>query len=238
MSANRSRKIPDGVSRVRARGRRETSSPCLESSHQRRPTSYRTSCYVTPLMCTTVRRVPFLLVHGNHALNHDGSRIERIVKRQYLALRGSVLGLGLAAAALAAGGCINIFWRTEARALHRTGADSVRLVRTPVKAHLADGSTVVFRHGASIGGRQITGAGEAYALFGDTPTSRNSVPLDSVVGLETFEGKVLQAQTPRDSRTRSRRSSSTATSTRYASSPMPMESCGSTCETKRSRRIT
>ncbi|HSQ29258.1 MAG TPA: hypothetical protein VLN49_05375 [Gemmatimonadaceae bacterium] len=117
------------------------------------------------------------------------------MKRQNLALRRSVVSLGLAAVAVAAGGCINTFWRTEARALRPAAADSVTLVRSPVKAHLADGSTVVFRHGASISGRRISGAGEAYALLGDMPTPRSSVPVDSVVGLETFEGKVLQAQT-------------------------------------------
>lgn len=109
--------------------------------------------------------------------------------------RRGMVGLALSATVLAAG-CINTFWRTEARPLARpAGSDTaVTVVRTPVKAHLADGSTVLFASGAHISRERITGDGKAYALLASTPTARGAVPLDSVVGLETFEGKVLAAQ--------------------------------------------
>lgn len=102
----------------------------------------------------------------------------------------------LAATALSAG-CINTFWRTEARAIARPGAadTSYADVRTPVKAHLVDGSTVMFRSGARITHERIIGSGETYALLDSVPRGiRAEVPLDSVVGLETFEGKVLAGQ--------------------------------------------
>jgi hypothetical protein len=106
-----------------------------------------------------------------------------------------VLALAVAAPAV---GCVNMFWRTEARPVARpaAGADtSTTFVRTPVKAHLADGSTVMFASGARIGRGRIAGAGKAYALLATTATARTAVPLDSVVGLETFEGKLLAAPT-------------------------------------------
>jgi hypothetical protein len=92
---------------------------------------------------------------------------------------------------------VNTFWQTEVRSIARpsAGDSSVTVVRSPVKAHLADGGTVVFPSGASVGRGQITGSGQAYPLLGGTPVPRGAVPLDSVVGLETFVGKLLAAPT-------------------------------------------
>lgn len=64
-------------------------------------------------------------------------------------------------------------------------ADSVR-VRTPVKAHLPDGSTVVFREGVLIAGGRLIGAGTRYDLTLVNATAVAELPLDSVVGLESF----------------------------------------------------
>lgn len=104
--------------------------------------------------------------------------------------------LALAAAALTAAtaGCVHNYWRTEARAVVPPASDSATVIRTPVKAHLADGSTVVFRKGAAVTRSSIVGAGEWYPLLSDVMRPRDLVPLDSVVGLETFEGKLLTAQ--------------------------------------------
>lgn len=121
-------------------------------------------------------------------------RTESAVKRTHTRLRrGAVVG-ALVAVTMAGAGCVNRFWRTEPRALRLSSVDTPTVVRTPVKAHLADGSTVVFRHGATISRQRISGSGEAYALLGAAAVPRNDVPVDSVVGLETFEGKILQAQ--------------------------------------------
>ena len=63
--------------------------------------------------------------------------------------------------------------------------DSVQ-VRTPVKAHLVDGSTVVYREGVLVGGGRLTGAGTRYDLTLANPTPSAVLPLDSVVALESF----------------------------------------------------
>jgi hypothetical protein len=64
-------------------------------------------------------------------------------------------------------------------------SDSVR-VRTPVKAHLLDGSTVVYRKGVLVARGRLTGDGTRYDLTLANPTTVADLPLDSVVGLESF----------------------------------------------------
>ncbi|MEO8334655.1 MAG: hypothetical protein ABI664_06775 [bacterium] len=97
------------------------------------------------------------------------------------------------------GGCVHKFWVTEAHDVSLPTkdrrADAFQQIKTPLRAHLTDGSTVVYRQGATIQEGHIVGSGLAYPLLDDThSTVRNRVPLDSVVGVETFEGKVLMAQ--------------------------------------------
>ena len=110
-----------------------------------------------------------------------------------------VLRAGLLAlcAPVALAGCVHVFWRTEARAVARpaAGDTTVTQVRTPLRAHLVDGGTVVFRHGALVGRGVLAGDGVAYGLLGRTSSARGAVPLDSVAAIETFEGKVLGAPT-------------------------------------------
>ncbi len=68
-------------------------------------------------------------------------------------------------------------------------ADSV-VVRTPVKAHLIDGSTVVFRGGARVIGGTVSGTGMRYGLSLTDSTAVTSLPLDSVIGMESFRTEV------------------------------------------------
>lgn len=66
-----------------------------------------------------------------------------------------------------------------------TPADLVS-VTTPVKAHLIDGSTVMFWHGVRVAGGRVSGDGTRYSLtLGDTTVVTN-LSLDSVVGMESF----------------------------------------------------
>jgi len=105
------------------------------------------------------------------------------------------LGFALFIFATLAGmaGCVHKIWVTEARQIPLSGADHV--IKSPLRAHLTDGSTVVYSQGATISGGRIIGTGLAYPLLDDThSTVRHWVPLDSVVGVETFEGKLLMAQ--------------------------------------------
>lgn len=96
-------------------------------------------------------------------------------------------------------GCVHKIWVTEARQIPLPGkglpAGAEQVIKSPLRAHLADGTTVVYSQGARIAGGQIVGSGLAYALLDDAhSTVRERVPLDSVIGVETYEGKVLMAQ--------------------------------------------
>ncbi len=84
---------------------------------------------------------------------------------------------------LAVSACF-IVRKVSVEEVNRT-ADSVR-VRTPVKAHLLDGSTVVYREGVVVASGRLTGAGTRYDLALTNPTSVAELSLDSVVGMESF----------------------------------------------------
>ena len=88
---------------------------------------------------------------------------------------------------LAVSACF-IAHRVSVEEVSRT-ADSVR-VRTPVKAHLLDGSTVVYRDGVIVAAGRLTGAGTRYDLALANPTSVDELSLDSLVGIESFRTSV------------------------------------------------
>jgi len=67
-----------------------------------------------------------------------------------------------------------------------TTGDSVT-VATPVKAHLIDGSTVVFRRGVRVVGGMVSGEGTRYSLTLQDSTAVTGLALDSVVGMESFQ---------------------------------------------------
>lgn len=55
------------------------------------------------------------------------------------------------------GGCVQIFTTLEPRVV-RAGAEATAapvVIHAPLKAHLADGTTVIFREGATIANKQI-----------------------------------------------------------------------------------
>lgn len=103
------------------------------------------------------------------------------------------------AGTLALTGCVHAVWTVESRKLPlpSPGADGDRpyAVSSPIKAHLLDGSTVVFTDGASVTRDAINGYGLRYALLeNERSIAVNDVALDSVVGMETFERKQLKSQ--------------------------------------------
>src|SRR5256885_9515000 len=63
-------------------------------------------------------------------------------------------------------------------------------VTTPVKAHLLDGSTVVFLAGVTVDSAAVRGDGNRYSLTLRDSAAVNSIPLDSIVGMEAFEQTV------------------------------------------------
>jgi len=69
------------------------------------------------------------------------------------------------------------------------------VVHSPVRAHLSDGSTIVFPGGFTLSRNVVTGTGSRYAPGASSATSANTIVLDSVVGMETFETGVRAAPT-------------------------------------------
>ena len=80
--------------------------------------------------------------------------------------------------------CIHVYQSIRTRSLdpHTPVA-----VATPVKAHLVDGSTVVFDSGATVDSARVRGSGRRFDLTLRDSSTVTSVPLDSIVGMEAFE---------------------------------------------------
>ncbi len=68
-------------------------------------------------------------------------------------------------------------------------------VSSPVKAHLLDGSTVIYGNGVRLEGNHLVTVGQRFALGSVVPVRSSPVPLDSVVGMESFDTKTRVAQT-------------------------------------------
>jgi hypothetical protein len=99
--------------------------------------------------------------------------------RLLLLVVGAPLLLGVAA-------CIQTFRRVDVAQVTVSVSDSVH-VQTPVKAHLLDGSTVVFGSGAVVVRDSVRGNGTGYDLrLTSTGTRDWAIPLDSVLAMETF----------------------------------------------------
>ena len=105
--------------------------------------------------------------------------------------RTAMLRLGGAALTLAASGCI--FNKVVVKDVPRS--ESLAVVTSPVKAHLIDGSTIVFTTGVAVGGGFVKGDGQRYSLGSIDPVPSASVPLDSVVGMESYQIGVRRGRT-------------------------------------------
>jgi hypothetical protein len=93
--------------------------------------------------------------------------------------------------ALVTNGCVHV---VHTVAVHEVSTTTVADHHGPVKVQLADGSTIVFSTGASVGDGQIIGHGSHYSLDG-TETLVTSVGLDSVRSAQTFVKGVKGGQT-------------------------------------------
>ena len=96
------------------------------------------------------------------------------------ALRRAVVVL----AGLVAGGCI-ISRGVGVSPLAVARSDSVT-VTSPVKAHLLDASTIVYRNGVTVARDTVRGPGERFDLTLGRGTPVTRVPLDSVLAMESF----------------------------------------------------
>src|SRR5882762_4320265 len=79
-------------------------------------------------------------------------------------------------------------------ALPRTAGDTV-IVRSAVKAHLIDGSTVLFRTGLEVSRDSAWGSGMRYGLTLRDSAPVAKLPLDSVVGMESYRTQVNPMRT-------------------------------------------
>ncbi len=69
------------------------------------------------------------------------------------------------------------------------------VVTSPVKAHLNDGSTILYPRGVTIEADTVRGNGFRYAAGSSLSAPSSFVVLDSVVGMETYQTTVRQAPT-------------------------------------------
>jgi len=110
----------------------------------------------------------------------------------------SLLRVGSTAIALSvAAGCVNVFWKTEPRDVTLSG-DSSTTIRSPLKAHLQSGGTVVFPNGGVVSRSHVSGMARRFAFMANVPSAPDaiaSVPLDSIVGIEAFDGRVVEGAT-------------------------------------------
>src|SRR5688500_509637 len=68
------------------------------------------------------------------------------------------------------------------------------VVRSSVKAHMLDGSTVVFPSGIRLQQNRVSGMGKRYPLLG-AGVLVASIPLDSVVGMEAYDSNLNEGAT-------------------------------------------
>jgi hypothetical protein len=94
-------------------------------------------------------------------------------------------GALLCALAISAAGCVFHYVQVQ----QVVPRDAVA-VTSPVKAHLKDGSTVVYANGVMVSGGTLVGTGVRYDIALKQSTNVGSIPLDSVVGMESFQTRV------------------------------------------------
>src|SRR2546425_9365681 len=83
-----------------------------------------------------------------------------------------------------ASACLHVYQSIRTRSLDPHTPVSVT---TPVKAHLVDGSTVVFDSGVTVDSASVRGLGRRFDLTLRHSSTVTSIPLDSIVGMEAFE---------------------------------------------------
>ena len=103
---------------------------------------------------------------------------------QALQLRRRLAGaLGVVLAMGAGVSCMSV---TALRHEALTLDDGPRVIRSSVKAHMADGSTVLFPDGVTIEPARVTGSGDRYDIRLSPVGSVSGVARDSVVAMERF----------------------------------------------------
>lgn len=110
------------------------------------------------------------------------------MRRSVFRTRSVVSTLSLLLVPLLPSACVFIFRSGE---IEEVPADAVRVqeVESPVRAFLLDGSVVVFPEGLSVREDVLVGSGRRHDLAREPMGPVDSIPLDSVVGMEAFRGE-------------------------------------------------
>jgi len=95
------------------------------------------------------------------------------------------MGLGLGASVLAS--CV---WISQSVRVQSISPPEGTVVANPVKAHLEDGSTVVYTDGVTVEGNALRGPGDRYNVTLTDAERVFLVPLDDVVAMETYRTDV------------------------------------------------
>lgn len=102
--------------------------------------------------------------------------------------------VALAGLVLFAGGCILVSSTTE-RDRVAAAALGDTVVNAATKAHLIDGSVIVFADGFSLRGRQVRGSGQRFDASRKASVSSNGIAIDSVLGFEVFRRRINPGRT-------------------------------------------
>lgn len=94
--------------------------------------------------------------------------------------------LAVLVCSLFAGACIHAFVRVEPRSVAPPVDLSTDTIRSPLKVHLIDGSTVLFAGGARVSAARIEGVGTRYRMLAAVGAPMSVVAMDSIVGVEAF----------------------------------------------------
>lgn len=106
-------------------------------------------------------------------------------------MKRSLFAAILAALAISTAGCV-VFHRVQVDQVIPRDAVAVT---SPVKAHLKDGSTVVYANGVTVSGGMLRGVGIRYDVALKQSNNGDSIPLDSVVGMESYQTRVDRSKT-------------------------------------------
>ncbi len=103
-----------------------------------------------------------------------------------------LFGALLVTLAISTAACAFIFHRVDVQQVAPRDAVAVT---SPVKSHLKDGSTVVYANGVTVVNGALQGAGVRYDLALKQSAPVVSVPLDTVIGMESFQTRVDATKT-------------------------------------------
>ena len=90
--------------------------------------------------------------------------------------------------AFALAGCIHIYHDVDRTEF--AGGAAIGRVASPVRAHLADGSVIVYANGLMVSRDSLSGSGLRYDALRDAPVAvSGSIPLTQVIGLEAYSSR-------------------------------------------------